>query len=525
MSDIREHTLDACILDLCSPEDRMDISIRWKQLGVISFLCAGAALAAAQTTSGSNITFSVNGRVGFVLNKGIAAADFTHSGQLSYGFLSSAVGLWVENPAGLYRLQLPQNADPDEMQVADFNNDGNLDIAVELRAANRLNILLGHGDGTFQFAPDVILSGHPRAIVPANFDKDGFADLAVIVCTDQSICSLQRFHGNGDGTFALAQTIALPGNKHVFAAGMMTSVDFNRDGNNDVALIANNSIVMVFTSSANGTLQLHTKFALPAGTTASALAWGSIKKAAPPVPDLVVRVIGPCISPCISNTLNTAYVYVNDGTGLFHLSAHLPLTNSAYGGLIGVGDIDGDQKADIVGFTSDPNNQVMDYALGRGDGTFNGTVHALGQADLTPGSNTLPPTYFDRPRAMVMRDVNSDSRLDIALQDSGALQIVNQNGATNCIPPSTATLGARICTPAGTTATAGQPFVVSASGASPAGVKRLELWVNGKKTYQTWSEQLKFPLTLSAGTYRISVIAVDVGDTHVASQPVLLTVQ
>ena len=181
----------------------MDILITWKRLGVVCFICAGAALAAAQTTSGSDITFSVGGRVGFVWNKGIVAADFTHSGQLSYAFLSSALGLWVENPAGLYRLQLLQNADPDQLQVADFNNDGNLDIAVQLRAANRINILLGHGDGTFEFAPDVILTGHPRAIVPANFDKDGFADLAVIVCTDQSICSLERFQGNGDGTFAL----------------------------------------------------------------------------------------------------------------------------------------------------------------------------------------------------------------------------------------------------------------------------------------------------------------------------------
>ena len=81
----------------------MDIFLRWKQLGVICYLCAGAALAAAQT-----ITFSVSGNIDFVGNKGIVAADFTHSGQLSYGFLSSALGLWVENPAGLYRLQLLQ---------------------------------------------------------------------------------------------------------------------------------------------------------------------------------------------------------------------------------------------------------------------------------------------------------------------------------------------------------------------------------------------------------------------------------
>ena len=40
--------------------------------------------------------------------------------------------------------------------------------------------------------------------------------------------------------------------REMFAAGMMTSVDFNRDGNNDVALIAKNSIVMVFTSSGQG---------------------------------------------------------------------------------------------------------------------------------------------------------------------------------------------------------------------------------------------------------------------------------
>jgi hypothetical protein len=49
--------------------------------------------------------------------------------------------------------------------------------------------------------------------------------------------------------------------------------------------------------------------------------------------------------------------------------------------------------------------------------------------------------------------------------------------------------------------------------------------VNGKKMYQTWSEQLKSALTLTAGTYRITVIAIDVSDTHVTSNPVLLTVQ
>jgi hypothetical protein len=454
----------------------------------------------------------------------MVAADLTRSGQLSYAWLSSALGLWTLNPGSPYPnwFQLPQGADPDQLVVADFNGDGILDIAVEFRTIDRLNILLGNGDGTFHFAPDVVLTGHPRAIVAANLDSDGKPDLAVLECSNSLACSLNRYRGNGDATFTLAQTIDLPGNKQYFSTGMMTSVDFNRDGNNDIALIANNNIGMIFTSAADGTLTLHDRFTLPAGSTATAIAWGSIKPEVPPVPDLVVRAIGPCKGAC---STNTAYVYLNDQAGHFHLASQVPLTSSAYGGLIGVGDIDGDQKADIVGFTSDPNNQVMDYALGNGNGTFQSAVHALGQAQLTPGSPGLPPDYFDRPRAMVMRDVNSDSRLDAVIQDSGALLIVNQNGATNCAPPSTAQLNVTICQPTAATAVAGQPFVVSAAGASPAGVKRLELWVSGRKAFQTWSEQMRTPLTLSKGAYQMTVVAIDAFDAKVASPPITMTVQ
>ncbi len=78
----------------------MDIFIRWKQLGVICLPLRGSCTCSSANDEWADITFSVSGRVGFVGNKGIAAADFTHSGQLSYGFLSSALGLWVENPAG-----------------------------------------------------------------------------------------------------------------------------------------------------------------------------------------------------------------------------------------------------------------------------------------------------------------------------------------------------------------------------------------------------------------------------------------
>jgi len=50
---------------------------------------------------------------------------------------------------------------------------------------------------------------------------------------------------------------------------------------------------------------------------------------------------------------------------------------------------------------------------------------------------------------------------------------------------------------------------VKASGNSPVGIQRLELWVDGTKRAQILNDQLLTTLTLSAGTHTITIVAVD----------------
>src|SRR5439155_6948704 len=90
----------------------------------------------------------------------------------------------------------------------DFNGDGRIDLAAARVALDDVAILLGHGDGTFgseAFYPAGIA---PIAIVPADFDRDGVEDLAILNVNRRDVAPdpvpegrLSILFGNGDGTF------------------------------------------------------------------------------------------------------------------------------------------------------------------------------------------------------------------------------------------------------------------------------------------------------------------------------------
>ena len=50
---------------------------------------------------------------------------------------------------------------------------------------------------------------------------------------------------------------------------------------------------------------------------------------------------------------------------------------------------------------------------------------------------------------------------------------------------------------------------VSAGGNSPAGVVQMQLYVDGKKAFDTWNDQLKKTITVGAGKHRVAIIAID----------------
>jgi len=478
------------------------------------------------STSGiaQGITFTDFGHITTSENQsGLVLADFAHQGTLQTAAVATdgSLVIAIPNPTspatGYYSWNsYTAGAGSDGIVTGDFDGDGNLDLAVQNGEDFRLSIFLGNGDGTFRAAPDVLMAWRPRATVAVDFDHDGLTDLAIMECSAQAKCALKRVHSRGDGTFSSAQKISLPGSSLPLKAGMMTAIDFNQDGNNDIALIAANRSVMIFTSSFIGQLTLHTQFNLPDRSVGTSIAWGSVDHQRPPVPDLAVRTIDACGSTCGSQ--NSVYVFLNDGSGYFHQSARIAVTPSSSGGLVGLGDINGDQRQDIVTINTNPYSAMLEYAPGHNDGTF---APALQVMTLPHSSNA--PGVTDEPRTFVMRDLNRDSRLDFAYAGydaigddmAGVFLDVNDNSAKNCTPPSPAQLAVRFCSPTLSQVVAGQPFRVSASGDSPLGLKRLELWVDGKKAFETWDYQMRTWITVGSGTHRLEIVAVDAGDTHV----------
>ncbi len=118
--------------------------------------------------------------------------------------------------------------------VADFNNDGKSDLAISRYDHGDFSLRLGNGDGTFQgdfIVSEAAGSSNPVAAVTADFDGDGFPDIALANYTDNSVVVLRdRLVGNGGFYTGLTITGGLY-NPTCVAIG-----DFNRDGKIDMVV-------------------------------------------------------------------------------------------------------------------------------------------------------------------------------------------------------------------------------------------------------------------------------------------------
>ncbi|HEX6390385.1 MAG TPA: VCBS repeat-containing protein [Solirubrobacteraceae bacterium] len=126
-----------------------------------------------------------------------------------------------------------------DVVVADFDNDGNLDVASAYTTG--LRVALGDGHGEFSgphITPVAIAGDDSRGLAAGDLDGDGLAD---IVSADTTSDTARVLRNVGDGEFALAATIAVttPVNPAV--------ADIDGDGALDV---------LVPSSVANGTVQL-----------------------------------------------------------------------------------------------------------------------------------------------------------------------------------------------------------------------------------------------------------------------------
>ncbi|MFL6299425.1 MAG: FG-GAP repeat domain-containing protein [Terriglobales bacterium] len=379
--------------------------------------------------------------------------------------------------------------------ATDVNNDGWLDIVVMAYQTDSVQILINNKNGTFHTGAPVPLTMPGDDIVAGDLNGDGKIDLLVQECNFNSTpnkCQFAVFKGTGTGAFAAGQVLALAN------ASVQTPrlVDLNRDGKLDLVNVRE-PYVQIWLGKGDGSFNAPSSLRPPTVCTASQDCADYLSSLVvadfnnDTSLDIAVLQAHACGSACGDNTV---YIYRNNGAASFTRVSSFRIGPSA-GGLLLATDINGDQNIDLVNMNGAHFGGGLMYSLGKGNGSF-GTQASMSDFDMAD---------------LLARDFNLDSRHDLAVStwmSEGWDAFTNTNAVANCTAPSSANLAAKICGPANN-ASVTSPVLVKASGNSPAGVERLELWVDGKKSTERWNDQLAKNLTLSPGAHRIAVVAVD----------------
>ncbi len=273
--------------------------------------------------------------------------------------------------------------------------------------------------------------------------------------------------------------------------------DFDNDGYLDIAN-AEGSKALVWWGKGNGTFAAPTQIPAPTKDGFSSLTAADFNNDA--LEDLAMSTshYNGCTNPEDVCGTTTAHIYKNLGGRKFSLVSSF-LIGDDLGGILYTADVNSDLNPDIVDVISAGGVSSGDISFrpGNGNNTFGaeqiidqGSAFEVDFRDLNLDSRAdyVEPSYFPAPGEVIVGLVTS--------------------GSKNCTGLGSANLASKICAPA-SNASVSSPVLVTAAGNSPIGVKRLEVWVDGKKTYEKLGNQLNKKITLSSGKHRIAVVAVD----------------
>ena len=163
---------------------------------------------------------------------GLAVGDVTGEGHLDLIVANSGttnLSVLPGNGNGTFGspTNYPVGGSPRRVSIADLNGDSVGDLAV-LKGDNTLGVLLGTGGGSFGSPTNFPTGGaEPHHFVLADLNADGRLDAIVANYGSERVSVLL---GNGDGTFQPVFHYANVGNAMSVAVG-----DWNRDGRPDIA--------------------------------------------------------------------------------------------------------------------------------------------------------------------------------------------------------------------------------------------------------------------------------------------------
>jgi hypothetical protein len=414
----------------------------------------------------------------------VATADFNNDGNLDLATANGTVSVLLGDGQGGFGAasHFAGGSYAQELAVGDFNNDGNLDVATI--GGYQLSVLLGNGDGAFQPPVNIGLldttPGWLLSVAAADFNADGKMDLAVTA--GDPIGSwpggYEVLLGDGAGGFAVSDSdFEFGGHPRILAVA-----ELNADGLPDLAVNVGSGTVLL--SNGDGTL----RWSYSTGGSVWAMAVGDFTGDG--IPDLVTAAPG-----------LTVDVLPGNGDGTFAS----PIPNNVNGVVqtaVSVADFNGDGKLDVITTGAG----TVSVLLGRGDGTLTPPInHAAGSSLI----------------AVAVGDFNGDDRPDAAAADSGsnAVSVLLNNGAWPDL--NAPWLQIRdVTVTEGNTGTVAAVFTVTLSAASDQPVTVAYATASGTATagsdYQTASGTLLIPAGQTTGTITVLVNGDRLGEPNEA---------
>jgi hypothetical protein len=339
-------------------------------------------------------------------------------------------------PAGMYAYYLA---------TADFNGDGAPDLAVtnnsSATGASTVSVLLGKGDGSFSAAVSYLVGDFPGTIVAADFNGDGKVDLAALdnVTGVAYVNKVWVLLGKGDGTFQPAVSTATG-----TGSGYLACADLNSDGKLDL-IIADEfaSAMAIMMGNGDGTFQAANEYvAASQAISLAILTFGDGSTSLLTADNLSsglfffyvasdgfvaipqLQYIGSGPTSIAAADLNgdgqadlaitdaeAGNIYVKLATGGGNFASPVTYSLGTQPGAVALADVNGDGKIDVI--AADVSG--IDVLLGNGNGT-------LGAVNTFAAGGSLS--------SITIADFNSDGKPDVAAANpsSGGIALFLGNG-------------------------------------------------------------------------------------------------
>jgi len=312
----------------------------------------------------------------------ILVADFNHDGNRDLAAadaLDANVQIYLGQASGQLTLSstIAITGTPIALAKGDFNGDGNPDIAV-LNSGGQVTILLGDGTGKFTALPSFSAGASGQWIGAADFNRDGILDLVVV---DPVSTAVSLYLGDGTGHFTLGSVT--PAGTAPYGLAI---ADFNLDGILDLAVGNGDGTVSVLEGDGFGNFTLAGSIAT--GWPANAITSADFNEDG--LPDLAV-----------ANSNGSITILTGNGTGSFSIGS--TANAGAAPQAIAAGDFNGDGHIDLA--VANQGDGSVSILFGTGTGSF------TTQPEVATGGS---------PAALAVADFNNDGRTDLAVANSSS---------------------------------------------------------------------------------------------------------